>query len=230
MHDEQTDQLAREEYWQWEKERSLSRRDLFALAAVSGSVLTGAVRPRFAAAQSTSPIVKPLPPEWFIPLGTNAEMRWEAMRGQGYRVPERALLRPQPHLDAADRPGDLPAGAVRQRAAAPARVQPPDLHRLPSRELTAFIECAGNGRSFFASQQGTPAPGARGSSARSASRAGAGAARRGAGARRRPPPRRRRDAGGPRRQRRDRRRRLRPRAPAAARSARRSTTRCSPTR
>jgi len=34
-----------------------------------------------------------------------------------------------------------------------------DLHRLPSRTVTAFIECAGNGRSFFASQQGTPAAG-----------------------------------------------------------------------
>ena len=35
----------------------------------------------------------------------------------------------------------------------------PDLLRLPSREITAFVECAGNGRSFFASQQGTPAAG-----------------------------------------------------------------------
>ena len=34
-----------------------------------------------------------------------------------------------------------------------------DLRRLPSRTITAAIECAGNGRSFFASQQGTPAPG-----------------------------------------------------------------------
>ena len=49
----------------------------------------------------TDGIVKPLPPEWFIPHGTNAEMRWEAMRGQGYLVAERALLRPQPHRDAA---------------------------------------------------------------------------------------------------------------------------------
>ena len=30
---------------------------------------------------------------------------------------------------------------------------------MPSREVTAFVECAGNGRSFFATQQGTPAPG-----------------------------------------------------------------------
>src|SRR4029077_7645349 len=33
------------------------------------------------------------------------------------------------------------------------------LRRLPQREVVAFIECAGNGRSFFALQQGTPAPG-----------------------------------------------------------------------
>jgi DMSO/TMAO reductase YedYZ molybdopterin-dependent catalytic subunit len=34
-----------------------------------------------------------------------------------------------------------------------------DLERLPSRDVTCAIECAGNGRSFFASQQGTPAAG-----------------------------------------------------------------------
>ena len=110
MHDEQTDQLAREEYWQWEKERSLSRRDLFALAAVSGSVLTGSRGPAFPRPPGISPIVKPLPPEWFVGLGTNAEMRWEAMRGEGYPS-QRALLRAQPHLDAAHRPGDLAAAA-----------------------------------------------------------------------------------------------------------------------
>jgi hypothetical protein len=33
------------------------------------------------------------------------------------------------------------------------------LRSLPAVELPAFIECAGNARSFFASQQGTPASG-----------------------------------------------------------------------
>jgi len=33
------------------------------------------------------------------------------------------------------------------------------LSRLETREITAAIECAGNGRSFFATQQHTPAPG-----------------------------------------------------------------------
>jgi DMSO/TMAO reductase YedYZ molybdopterin-dependent catalytic subunit len=34
-----------------------------------------------------------------------------------------------------------------------------DLLKLPSREITSFIECAGNGRSFFGTQQGTPVAG-----------------------------------------------------------------------
>jgi DMSO/TMAO reductase YedYZ molybdopterin-dependent catalytic subunit len=33
------------------------------------------------------------------------------------------------------------------------------LLRLPSRSTAAFIECAGNGRSFFGTQQGTPVSG-----------------------------------------------------------------------
>jgi hypothetical protein len=43
---------------------------------------------------TTGGIVKPLPPEWFIPRDASAEMRWEAMRGQGYFVPtERFFVR-----------------------------------------------------------------------------------------------------------------------------------------
>ena len=33
------------------------------------------------------PILKPLPAELFTVYGSNAEMRWEAMAGQGYVVP-----------------------------------------------------------------------------------------------------------------------------------------------
>jgi DMSO/TMAO reductase YedYZ molybdopterin-dependent catalytic subunit len=158
VHDEQTDQLAREDYWEWQAERSLSRRELLALAAVSGSVLAG-VRPRLALAQAASPIVKPLPPEWFIRLGTNAEMRWDAMRDQGFTVPnERFFVRNHtstPRIDPATYRLELFGSGLRR----PRAFSLSDLHRLPARELTAFIECAGNGRSFFASQQGTPAPG-----------------------------------------------------------------------
>src|SRR5690242_17814878 len=71
-----------------------TRRDLARLAAglslaTAGSALTAA--PAYAdPVQSDpvlSPIVKPLPPEVFTVYGSNAEMRWEAMAGQGYLVP-----------------------------------------------------------------------------------------------------------------------------------------------
>src|SRR5262245_14006556 len=77
------------------REHALSRRDLIRLGA-AGSLLVagGLARPAGALAQQAGTIVKPLPAEWFIPLGTNAEMRWEAMAGQGYVTPaERFFVR-----------------------------------------------------------------------------------------------------------------------------------------
>ena len=41
-----------------------------------------------------SPIRKPLPPEWFVPFGTNAETRWDSLADVGYEVPnERFFVR-----------------------------------------------------------------------------------------------------------------------------------------
>jgi hypothetical protein len=43
---------------------------------------------------ATPPIRKALPGRWFIVHGSNAEMRWEAMRDQGYLTPnERFFVR-----------------------------------------------------------------------------------------------------------------------------------------
>jgi DMSO/TMAO reductase YedYZ molybdopterin-dependent catalytic subunit len=107
----------------------------------------------------TSGIVKPLPPEWFDRLDTNAEMRWEAMGDQGATVAnERFFVRNHtatPLIDPATYRLQLfGSGLGRPRA-----FSLEELQALPSRELPAVLECAGNGRSFFASQQGTPAPG-----------------------------------------------------------------------
>src|SRR3954469_25533212 len=66
----------------------VSRRDLLKLTAAVGAGLAGAaVADTGAAAAAPPPIVKPLPPELFTVLGTNAEMRWSALAGQGYLVP-----------------------------------------------------------------------------------------------------------------------------------------------
>src|SRR3954453_18492722 len=66
-------------------------------------------------------IVKPLPPEWFIDYGTNAEMRWEAMQGQPYLVSnERFFVRNHTATPAIDmeayrlpRPGPVVRGGPR---------------------------------------------------------------------------------------------------------------------
>ncbi|MEV4770542.1 sulfite oxidase [Micromonospora humida] len=110
-------------------------------------------------------IVKPLDPALLTPRDGNAEMRWEAMAGRGYVVPnDRFFVRNHTHTPRID------AGTWRLRLYgdglrdAPTRDAPvefgyADLRALPAVELPALVECAGNGRHFFASQQDTPASG-----------------------------------------------------------------------
>lgn len=149
-----------------QRERGLSRRDALKLGA-AGSLLLAAgrySRPASAVAQqqaAAGPIVKPLPPELFIPIGTNAEMRWEAMRGQGYVTPnDRFFVRNHTATALIDRRAwRLRIFGSGLRRAEGIELSYRDLLRLPTRHRTAFIECAGNGRSLFASQQGTPASG-----------------------------------------------------------------------
>ena len=126
------------------------------LAAASSLPL---VAPRIAWGQAAGPIVKPLPPEWFVVHGTNAEMRWETVRRLGHLIPsERFFVRNHtrtPAIDPATWRLTIHGAGVRR----PLSLSYRDLERLPSRDVTAVVECAGNGRSFFGSQQGTPASG-----------------------------------------------------------------------
>lgn len=108
----------------------------------------------------TGPILKPLPPEWFTVFGTNAETRWEAMRGQGYHTPvERFFVRNHtttPVIDAATWRLRLFGSGLRRSPGPehPVEFSYRDLRAMPAHEMSAFIECAGNGRSLFTSQQG----------------------------------------------------------------------------
>lgn len=152
--DDLTDEAA------YERVRLPSRRGLLRLSAGAGLTagLSAALGLRPAAAATG--IVKPLPPELFIPQGTNAEMRWEAMRGQGHLTPaDRFFVRNHvatPLIDARTWRLKLWGSGLH---GAPAEDRPveftyEDLLRLPAEEITAFIECTGNGRGFYASQQG----------------------------------------------------------------------------
>jgi DMSO/TMAO reductase YedYZ molybdopterin-dependent catalytic subunit len=111
-----------------------------------------------------TPIIKPLPPEEFVSFtdgehGYNAETRWEALAKTGYLTPNhRFFIRshtPTPVIDAA---------TWRLRVEGPGVERPLELHyddvlRLPAVTVTRALECAGNGRAFFAERQGREAPG-----------------------------------------------------------------------
>jgi DMSO/TMAO reductase YedYZ molybdopterin-dependent catalytic subunit len=155
-----------------------SRRDMLKLIATAVPALaTGALVPPSAIATPTrrnhvlaaamdtaSPIVKPLPPEWFINYGSNAEMRWDTV-DFGYLTPvERFFVRDHtatPLIDPGSWRLQLFGSGLR---GAPTADQPrtltyQQLRRFPSRTITTTIECAGNGRSFFTTQQGMTVPG-----------------------------------------------------------------------
>lgn len=146
---------------QWERSLGLSRRELLKLG-VALPLLAGAARlARPAAARAaTTPILKPLPPEWFVPFGTNAEMRWDSVAGQPYLTDWRRFFvrnhTSTPTIDARTWRLRVFGSGLRGDGL---ELTYDQLRRLPSCTVTSAIECAGNGRSFFASQQGTPAAG-----------------------------------------------------------------------
>jgi len=107
-----------------------------------------------------SPIVKPLPSDWFIDYGSNAEMRWDSLHGVGYEIPnERFFVRDHtatPRIAVSSWRLRVFGSGLKGRGRTFSYDQ---LRKLPARELVSSVECAGNGRSFFASQEGTPASG-----------------------------------------------------------------------
>lgn len=112
------------------------------------------VLPSRAVASAAPSIVKPLPANDFIVHGSNAETRWEALRDAGSVVPvSKFFVRNHtstPLLDGASWRLRVHGSGV----ARPLSLSLRDLRALPSHTVEAVIECAGNGRSFFASQQG----------------------------------------------------------------------------
>ncbi|MEV2250848.1 sulfite oxidase [Streptomyces sp. NPDC050147] len=144
----------------------VARRDMLRLLAAAGAAVTlpvslGAPRARAAAADAAAGIVKPLPADRFTIRGTNAETKFEALAETGFHTPASHFFvrnhTATPVLDAKTWSlriwGDgLESGEAQEFTLA-------DLKRLPSTSRTAFVECAGNGRSFFTTQQGRPVPG-----------------------------------------------------------------------
>ncbi|WP_371544301.1 sulfite oxidase [Streptomyces sp. NBC_00554] len=144
----------------------VARRDMLRLLAAAG--LTAAVPTAFGApaaaatgtsvsAAATVPgIVKPLPDDWFTARGTNAETKFASLAGTGYHTPnDHFFVRNHtatPLLDAEAWTLTLWGDGLAREE--PVEFTLDDLKRLPATTRTAFVECAGNGRSFFTTQQG----------------------------------------------------------------------------
>ncbi|MFJ4468401.1 sulfite oxidase [Streptomyces sp. NPDC089424] len=137
----------------------VSRRRLLSLLAATAAA-TALPAPGPARAAAAAPIVKPLPPEWFIQRGTNAETRWEALRGTGHHTPNELFFvrnhTATPVLEARDWRLRLWGSGLRGAPGEDGAVEfgYDDLRALPAVTRTAFVECAGNGRSHYATQQG----------------------------------------------------------------------------
>ncbi|MFI6079557.1 sulfite oxidase [Streptomyces sp. NPDC051217] len=117
--------------------------------------------PRVPSAGPSVPgIVKPLPPELFTVRGTNAEANFAALRDTGRHTPvERFFVRNHtatPVLDKSSWSLTVWGSGLR---GGPARFTYDQLRRLPSVTRDVAVECAGNGRSFYTSQQGDAATG-----------------------------------------------------------------------
>jgi DMSO/TMAO reductase YedYZ molybdopterin-dependent catalytic subunit len=131
------------------------------LTAVSGAMAAGGITPRVAAAQNTGDlVVKPTPSEYFYDLGANKEMRWENLYSRGYIVPNEMFF-VRDHSRTA-RITDVQSWRLRVGGNAisnPREFTYDEILAMPSVTVTRFIECAGNGRSFFEQTYGKRAQG-----------------------------------------------------------------------
>ena len=104
-------------------------------------------------------VVKPTPDESFIIFPTNREMRWEAMKNQGYYTPNAKFFvrnhTRTPHVDVSTWRLRIDGSGVSN----PIDLTYGDLLSMEQVTETKFIECAGNGRRFYGEVLGQPAAG-----------------------------------------------------------------------
>jgi sulfane dehydrogenase subunit SoxC len=161
--DEHTDRPVRAGQLVRERAKSAGlsrRRFLQTLTAGAGAAAIGAAAQRAVDAQApTDLVVKPTPPEFFYDLGSNREMRWEVMYKRGYVVPNE-LFFVRNHSRTARL--DLASWRLRVDGSGvsnPREFTYDEILAMPPVSVTRFVECAGNGRSFFETAYGKQAQG-----------------------------------------------------------------------
>lgn len=161
----QADYLAaRSEEYLWSESRKLglSRRNFLKLLSAGGALASfgGAAAIRLPAHAATAePVVKPTPAELFFDFGSNKEMRWETMYGRGYLVPNELFFvrnhTRTPTIEVNKWRLRIDGSGVNR----PLELTYDDLLAMPAVSVIRYVECAGNGRSFFEAAHGTKAQG-----------------------------------------------------------------------
>lgn len=153
---------ADEYIWQWAKELGVSRRRFFQILAAGGAAaaLSGGARRKARAAEAApAPVIKPTPKELFNDFGSNKEMRWENMYERGYLVPNELFFvrnhTRTPLVDAEKWRLKIEGSGIEK----PMELTYDGLLSLPSVSVIRYVECAGNGRSFFNEVYGKKADG-----------------------------------------------------------------------
>ena len=155
-------QSAADEYaWRRARDLGVSRRRFFQMLAMGGAAaaLSGRLAPQVWAQAAPTPVVKPTPKDLFNDFGSNKEMRWENMYERGYLVPNE-LFFVRNHtktalIDAKTWRLKIEGSGVQK----PMELTYDELLAMPSLSATRYIECAGNGRSFFEAAYGKKADG-----------------------------------------------------------------------
>ncbi len=154
---------AEEHTWHHAKSLGVSRRRFLQIAAASAAAVaardTLGSAPAVSQAATADLVVKPTPPEWFYDFASNKEMRWENMASRGYLVPnELFFVRDHsrtPRIEVSTWRLKVEGSGVSR----PLELSYDDILSLPETSVIRYVECAGNGRSFFEAAYGKRASG-----------------------------------------------------------------------
>jgi DMSO/TMAO reductase YedYZ molybdopterin-dependent catalytic subunit len=143
------------------RQLGVSRRRFFQILAAGGTAaaLGGQLNRKAWAQAAAGPVIKPTPQELFYDFGSNKEMRWENMFQRGYLVPNELFFvrnhTRTPSVDVAKWRLKVEGAGVERSL----ELTYDDVLAMPSVSVIRFVECAGNGRSFFGAVQGKKAQG-----------------------------------------------------------------------
>jgi DMSO/TMAO reductase YedYZ molybdopterin-dependent catalytic subunit len=138
---------------------ALTRRSVIAATAATGFAASTGLGAGPAAAAYPA-IIKPTPADRFVDFGTNAEMRWDSVDPLRYLTGQGGLFvrnhTSTPRIDRGSwRLRIFGDGLATPRGVSEAlSLSYADLRALSYTTVESVHECTGNGRSFFASQQG----------------------------------------------------------------------------